>query len=144
LANHVVGQEFRFAHILGGGSLDDYIATRDHDFVGDDPVAAWGAGVRLLDQVIDRFGALDTVIEWRWPMPARDLLAVRLLEAAVHTWDLSRAIGFDERLDERLLETFERLFNDPVFSAWFQAPKGSLAPDLSAQERLLRLAGPEP
>ncbi|MDT5018084.1 MAG: hypothetical protein QOD39_4244 [Mycobacterium sp.] len=46
LVNHVVGQEYRFARSLSGGSLDEYVASRDDDFLGGDPQppGAWASG----------------------------------------------------------------------------------------------------
>jgi uncharacterized protein (TIGR03086 family) len=80
-------------------------------------------------------------------MPAREILAARIFEATVHTWDLARAIGFDERLDERLvtitLRVFEWLAELPGFAEMFEAPS-SLAEDAPLQARLLHLAGREP
>ena len=148
LVNHVVGQEYRFARSLSGGSLDEYVASRDDDFLGGDPVSAWRKGVRLLDQAVQRLDGLDSIIAWRLPMPAREILAARIFEATVHTWDLSRAIGFDERLDERLvtitLTVFEWLAELPGFAEMFEAPTHSLAEDAPLQARLLHLAGREP
>jgi uncharacterized protein (TIGR03086 family) len=147
LVNHVVGQEYRFARSLSGGSLDEYVASRDDDFLGGDPVSAWRKGVRLLDQAVQRLDGLDSIIAWRLPMPAREILAARIFEATVHTWDLARAIGFDERLDERLvtitLRVFEWLAELPGFAEMFEAPS-SLAEDAPLQARLLHLAGREP
>jgi uncharacterized protein (TIGR03086 family) len=147
LANHVVGQEYRFARSLSGGSLDEYVASRDDDFLGGDPVSAWRKGVRLLDQAVQRLDGLDSIIAWRLPMPAREILAARIFEATVHTWDLARAIGFDERLDERLvtitLSVFEWLAELPGFAEMFEAPS-SPAEDAPLQSRLLHLAGRKP
>jgi uncharacterized protein (TIGR03086 family) len=147
LVNHVVGQEYRFARSLSGGSLDEYVASRDDDFLGGDPVSAWRKGVRLLDQAVQRLDGLDSIIAWRLPMPAREVLAARIFEATVHTWDLARAIGFDERLDERLvtitLTVFEWLAELPGFAEMFEAPS-SLAEGAPLQARLLHLAGREP
>ncbi|MDT5018085.1 MAG: hypothetical protein QOD39_4245 [Mycobacterium sp.] len=80
-------------------------------------------------------------------MPAREILAARLFEVTVHTWDLSKSIGFDEQLDERLatiaLQVFEWLTKLPGFAEMFEAPKSTLTADPSPQGRLLHLAGRE-
>ena len=80
----------------------------------------------LLDEAIAGLDSLDTTISFLLPLPARDVLLVRVFEAAVHTWDVSRAIGFDERIDERLAmltyPLLERLIQVPATQAFF-APR---------------------
>jgi hypothetical protein len=66
----------------------------------------------------------------------------------VHTWDVSRAIGFDERIDERLARLtyplLERLIQVPATQAFFAPPQDTLPSTATAQDRLLHLAGRKP
>lgn len=148
LVNHIVSHEYRFADNLATDNTDYYVASRDDDFLGDDPQGSWRTGVALLDEAITGLDSLDSMVKWRLPRPARDVLAVRIFEAAVHTWDVSRAIGFDEQLDERLavltLPVFERLIQIPAMAAFFTAPTDSLPTGATPQDRLLHLAGRHP
>jgi hypothetical protein len=63
-------------------------------------------------------------------------------------WLFSRAIGFDERIDERLaMLTYplcERLIQAPATRAFFAPPPGTLPSTATPQDRLLHLAGREP
>jgi hypothetical protein len=81
-------------------------------------------------------------------MSARDVVGLAAFDTAVHTWDMSRAIGFDEQLGDGLvgfaLGFMDRLQREPGLSAYFPAPKGELPPGASPQTRLLHLAGREP
>jgi uncharacterized protein (TIGR03086 family) len=145
LVNHIVSHEYRFADNIATNSPDYYLSSRDDDFLGDDALRSWHTGVRLLDNAIARLGCLDATICFRVPLPARDVLALRVFEAAVHCWDLSRAVRLDERIDERLavltLPVFERLVQVPAIQAFFAAPTRALPSTARPHERLLHLAG---
>lgn len=147
VVNHIVGHEHRFADNIATNSSDFYLATADRDFLGGDPRGAWEAGVAALDAAIAGLDQLDAVIQWRLPVAARDLLTIRIFEAVVHTWDVSRAIGFDEHFDERsavlTIPLFERLVANPAMAAFFD-PATPVLGDTSPQIRLLRLAGRRP
>jgi uncharacterized protein (TIGR03086 family) len=148
LVNHVVGLHHRVARLVCGGSRDDYVATREDDWIGIDHTAAWHAGVRALDEAITNARSLDSPVAYRIPMSARDVIGLTAFDIAVHTWDVSRAIGFDEELADGLVE-FALGFMDwirtqPLLEALFDSPKGHLPEGASAQARLLQLAGREP
>lgn len=148
LVNHIVSHEYRYADTLATNNCEYYVASRDDDFLGDDPHRSWQRGVAVLDTAIAGLDSLDTTISFLLPLPARDVLLVRVFEAAVHTWDLSRAIGFDERIDGRLaLLTYpllERLTHVPATQAFFAPPHDTLPPTTTPQDRLLHLAGRKP
>jgi hypothetical protein len=124
------------------------VASRDDDFLGDDPHGSWARGVALLDEAIAGLDSLDTTISFLLPLPAREVLLVRVFEAAVHTWDVSRAIGFDERIDERLATLtyplLERLIQVPATQAFFAPPQDTLPRTATPQDRLLHLSGRQP
>lgn len=104
VVNHVVGQEFRMTGLFNGGSLEEFVRERDTDFLGNDPVDSWLRGCRELDAAIADPAALDRTVEYRnGPTTGRRLLGVRVMDLTVHTWDLARAIGADEELDERIV-----------------------------------------
>jgi uncharacterized protein (TIGR03086 family) len=148
LVNHIVGHEYRYADNLATNNSEYYVVARDDDFLGDDPHGSWPKGVALLDEAIAGLDSLGTTISFLLPLPARDVLLVRVFEAAVHTWDVSRAIGFDERIDERLaLLTYpllERLTQVQATQAFFAPPQGTLPSTATPQDRLLHLAGRKP
>jgi uncharacterized protein (TIGR03086 family) len=130
LVNHIVSHEYRYADNLAANNSGYYVASRDDDFLGDDPHGSWTRGVALLDEAIAGLDGLDTMISFLLPLPARDVLLVRVFEAAVHSWDVSRAIGFDERIDERLAmltcPLLERLIQVPATQAFFAPPQDTL------------------
>jgi uncharacterized protein (TIGR03086 family) len=148
LVNHIVGHEYRYADNLATNNPDYYVASRDEDFLGDDPNGSWRTGVALLDKAIAGLGSLDTTINFLLPLPARDVLLVRVFEATVHTWDVSRAIGFDDQIDENLASLtyplVQRLIHVPVTPAFFAVPADTLPSTATPQARLLHLAGRNP
>jgi uncharacterized protein (TIGR03086 family) len=148
LVNHVGGLQHRVARLLCGGSLDEYVAAREDDWIGTDHIAAWHQGARALDQAIDDAPSLDIPVAYRVPVSARDVIGLTAFDIAVHTWDVSRAIGFDERLGDALvkfaLRFMEWIRSEPLLEALFGAPKEHLPDGASAQVRLLRMAGRAP
>ncbi|MFC7649137.1 hypothetical protein ACFQX6_58455 [Streptosporangium lutulentum] len=45
-------------------------------------------------------------------MPGAEYIAELFADVLIHTWDLARAIGADERLDPELVEACETWFSD--------------------------------
>jgi uncharacterized protein (TIGR03086 family) len=148
LVTHVVGVHHRVARLVCGGSRDEYVATREDDWIGNDHITAWHEGVRALDEAISDARGLDIPVDYRVPMSARDLIGLTAFDTAVHTWDVSRAIGFDERLDGALVEYslgfMEWIRSQPLLEALFGSPKEHRPKEASARVRLLQLAGREP
>jgi uncharacterized protein (TIGR03086 family) len=105
--------------------------------------------VRFCVAAFESAGALDRILDYPLgKVPGRQALAIRTADTTIHTWDLARAIGADERLDAGLvawvggsldeiyagLAGADRFFGTPV-------PAGA---DASEQDRLLRRLGREP
>ncbi len=148
LVSHVVGLHHRVARLIRGGSRDEYIATREHDWIGIDHIAAWHEGIRALDDAINNVPSLDVDVEYRIPISARRVVGLTAFDTAVHTWDVSRAIGVREQLDDGLVEfalNFMRwLRSQPELSALFDSTNTDLPQGATAQVGLLQLAGREP
>ena len=148
LVNHVVGGEIRMRRLVEGGTLAEFVATRDDDVLGSDPAGAWDRAVSAFDRVLAEPGALGRSVEYRTgPIPARQLLAVRVFDVAVHTWDLACAIGADETLHPDLvaaaLETWAALAGSALVTnaALFAPPGSPVADDGTPQQRLLAACG---
>ena len=148
LVNHVVGLQPRVARLVCGCSRDEYVATREDDWIGIDHVAAWHVGIRALDEAITNAESLDIPVAYRIPMSARGAIGLTAFDTAGHTWDVSRAIGFDEQLDDGLVESalgfMEWIRSEPPLEALFGSPTDYPLEGASAQDRLLHLAGREP
>src|SRR4029453_5006656 len=90
----------RYAMLLRGASADSVTRTRTDDHLGADPVTAFTTTARELAGVFCEEGALIRIAHH--PIGDRTgahLLAMRVLDVTVHTWDLARALNVDDTLD---------------------------------------------
>src|SRR3954464_15376187 len=101
LVDHVVGANVRYQLLLHGAPTEQVEATRTVDHLGDDALASF---VATADGVVACFrggGALEGVAHHATgDRTGRALLSMRILDAAVHGWDLARAINAGESLDD--------------------------------------------
>jgi uncharacterized protein (TIGR03086 family) len=101
LVNHVVGANVRFRLLLHGAPTEQVEAMRSVDHLGDDALASC---IATADRVVACFredGALELIAHHATgDRTGRELLSMRILDAAIHGWDLAWAIGADESLDD--------------------------------------------
>ena len=147
LVNHVVGAKRRYVMLLHGATTDEVEVTRAVDHLGGDPVASFAATAAELKAAFGEPGALArTACHRTGERTGAQLLGMQVLDIAVHTWDLARAIGAGESLDPDVV-AFALTFQD-TFDAGRQrgafAPPGRTPAGSSAQARLLYLSGRRP
>lgn len=101
LVHHVVGANVRYQLLLHGAPTEQVEAMRTVDHLGDDALASF---VATADRVVACFhedGALERIAHHATgDRTGRELLSMRILDATIHAWDLARAIGADETLDD--------------------------------------------
>ncbi|MFB7848547.1 TIGR03086 family metal-binding protein [Streptomyces sp. NPDC056053] len=117
----------------------------DGDVLGDDPVAAWDRAAAGAREAFGAPGALDRTVNLSYgDTPADAYCAQMVTDAVVHAWDLSRAIGADERLPAPLVGFARRevgpYAKDLSGSGLFAPPVGTPA-DADPQTELLALLG---
>jgi uncharacterized protein (TIGR03086 family) len=104
LVNHVVGANIRYQLLLNGAPPAQVEATRSVDHLGEDALAWF---VATADGVVACFrddGALERIAHHAGgDRTGRELLSMRILDTAIHGWDLARAIGADESLDDDIV-----------------------------------------
>jgi uncharacterized protein (TIGR03086 family) len=149
LVNHVVGANRRYTLLLHGATAAEVDATRTVDHLSVDPVASFVTTAAELNAAFHEPGALARTAHHpvMGERTGAELLAMRVLDVAVHTWDLARAIGADESLDPdvtafslSLRDTFEAGRE----SGSFARRPGHTPDHVSAQTRLLHLLGRQP
>jgi uncharacterized protein (TIGR03086 family) len=148
LVNHVVGANVRYRLVLHGASIEQVEATRTVDHLGEDPLASF---VATADGVVACFhedGALERIGHHAsGDRTGHELLSMRILDAAIHGWDLARAIGADETLDDDvvafLLACTADLDLGPQQRA-FAAADADVALSASPQDQLLHRLGRHP
>ena len=71
---------------------------------GDDPLRSWSAARESVLEAIDAPGVLDhTVQTFRAEETIDNFLAWNVVDTLAHTWDLARAGGVDNHLDDDLI-----------------------------------------
>jgi uncharacterized protein (TIGR03086 family) len=145
LLNHVVGGNRRYVMLLEGASAAEVDATRSVDHLGDDPVLSFLATASELAGAFRVEDALTRTAHH----PAGDrtgaqLLGMRVLDVAVHTWDLARALDVDETLDPGIVDfalTLASTIEAGRQTGAFAPPHGAFPIAASPQVRLLHLVG---
>lgn len=102
---------------------------------GDDPALAWSEASRALDEITGDPQSLATEVDGpAGKMPAGELISRFVaMDLLVHTWDLARAAGADERLDEdsvrrafEVLKPMDGMIRRPgVFGPRLDPPPGA-------------------
>lgn len=148
LVNHVVGANRRYTMLLDGAIAAEVDATRTADHLGDEPVASFVATAAELNAALREPGAMvRTAHHPAGERTGAQLIEMRVLDVAVHTWDLARAIGADECLDPDVI-AFALNLQD-TFAAGrergaFAPPPGETPAAFEVQARLLHLSGRRP
>lgn len=147
LVNHLLLGTRMTVQLLAGSSRDAVMAGLDDDLVSADPV---GEFVALADQMEAGFGAADgltgTVDHPMGEIPRQMFIGFRMIDNAVHAWDLARAIGADDQLDADLVS---QLWDDIQPQAGMlaetgifgQGASGDVGEDAPTQTRLLDVLG---
>lgn len=149
LVNHMTRGNLNYVALLRGASRAEFLAARDADALGCDPVTAFTESVRLCAGAFAEAGALDRIVDYPLgELTGRRALAVRTADSVVHTWDLARALGADDALDPGLVgwldEDFDAVFSGlPETSGFFADPPPG-PPGAARQDRLLRRFGRDP
>jgi uncharacterized protein (TIGR03086 family) len=154
LVNHMTRGNLSYIGLAAGGTSEQFLRLRDEDALGADPVAAYVRSARQCAEAFAEPGALQRILDYPLGrVPGGQALAVRTTDSVIHTWDLARAVGADERLNPGLVAWIDAGL-DAIYAGlaetpadldtthrFFAAPEGTLATDASRQERLLHRMG---
>jgi uncharacterized protein (TIGR03086 family) len=138
LVDHVIGANVRYRLLLGGAPLAEVEATRSIDHVGSDPLGAFESTAADEVGCFEDEGVMDRGFHHAaGRRTGRELLAMRVMDVGVHTWDLARAIGADDTIDRDVVDA--ALAAVPLGEADATTPQPS-----SRQDRLLLRTGRDP
>jgi uncharacterized protein (TIGR03086 family) len=137
LVDHAIGAQRMVPRALG--------ATGDIDAQGDDLVRVWTQVRQGADLALSAPGAFGQVVKLPFgEMSVTDGFGFPLSDLLVHTWDLARAIGANDRLHPQAcadalatLEPIDALLRGPGF----YGPKLEPGPGADVQDRLLAFLG---
>lgn len=145
LVAHLVDECRWVRYLIDGGSVADAGDRFSGDPLGDDPKAAWREASSAARAAFSADGALDrTVGLSSGESSTRDYLWEMTVDAAIHAWDLARAIGADERLDQELVRRIHHEIQQDVeslaASGMYDRPV-QVAAHADLQTRMLGLFG---
>lgn len=122
--------------------------------VDDDPAGAWALVRDAIQRGLDDPATAERVEDCGPPGPLSFAVAVDMTctpDVLVHTWDLARAAGLDERLDpdevRRMVTGFEALppeVDAAMRSSGHYGPRVDVPADADDQTRLLAFLGRRP
>jgi len=151
LVLHVVGGDRMSAALVRGATREEATAVRTNVDLGDDAVATFDKEADDVAAAFAEPGAFERNIPHPAgiDMPGAQLFGFRVGEYVLHGWDLARAIGADENLDQTIVhEVWNALSpmgamiaNSGVYG---DGPTGQLGDDVPLQDRLLDLTGRRP
>jgi uncharacterized protein (TIGR03086 family) len=146
LVNHLTAEQLWVAPLVRERKTLDRIGDAfEGDVLGDDPVGAWDrAAAESRDAFLEK-GALDRTVHLSsGPTQATAYCSQMVSDLVVHAWDLSRAIGADERLPEDLVDFTVREvspYADSLAGSGLFAPRVTPPPDADEQTKLLAMVG---
>lgn len=127
LVNHVVGENLWAPELLGGRAVAEIGDAFEGDLLGDDPIKAFDTSAVAAMQATGGAGSLTRVVHLSFgDVSGREYVTELFADALIHTWDLARAIGADERLDPELVE---------ACTVWFSGAGNGYRPAGAGAER---------
>ncbi|WP_344081491.1 TIGR03086 family metal-binding protein [Streptomyces crystallinus] len=145
LVNHLAVEQLWVPPLVAQGrTIADVGDAFDGDVLGTDPVAVWEEARAAAVAAFAGPGALDGTVDLSYgKTPTAAYCSQMVADAVVHSWDLSRAIGADERLPDDLVDAAAREFGGyadqlppSLFDPPVEVPEGA-----DAQTRLLAMLG---
>ncbi|WP_214406870.1 TIGR03086 family metal-binding protein [Pseudonocardia lacus] len=119
LVHHVVAEERWTPPLLAGATIAEVGSALDGDLLGAGTTAAEAAAAAALAAVTAQ-GALERIVHLSYgDAQAPEYVMQLAADHLVHTWDLARALGTDERLDPDAVDAVLAWFADaePAYRA---------------------------
>jgi uncharacterized protein (TIGR03086 family) len=145
LVGHLVSGTSWMTPLMSGRTIAEVGDSLNGDLLGNDPTGAWRRAASAAVAACEADGALDELVHLSaGDTPAADYIGERILDLVMHAWDLSRAIGADERLDPDLVDAAAKVLVEKA-DLWRQygalGPAVETGPDADAQTQLLAESG---
>lgn len=104
VAGHAMGVVEMVGAQAGASTAPRDFMNNPGDIAGTDPYASWYAIKESTLEALDHSGALQRMCRTPGGEQTVDaFLGFIVADTLIHTWDLARAVGGDERLDEQLV-----------------------------------------
>lgn len=147
LVNHLVSEHLWAPPLLAGQSMREVGDRFDGDVLGSDPVAAWDAAIAESLPAWRAVDDEDAVELSAGPTKVGRYAEEMLMDLTVHSWDLSRGTGYDDRIDQACVEHVLAYVEANIdglraYEGMFGAEVETTS--LDPQDRLLALLGRHP
>ncbi|WP_369213073.1 TIGR03086 family metal-binding protein [Streptomyces flavofungini] len=146
LVGHLTGEQLWVPPLVRDGATIESVGDSfEGDVLGPDPVASWDTAAAAARAAFREPGALDRTVHLSsGESSATHYCGQMTMDLVVHAWDLSRAIGADEKLPADLVEFAVRevtpyadeLAGTGLFDRAVEPPPGA-----DQQTRLLNMLG---
>ncbi|GAA1845693.1 TIGR03086 family metal-binding protein [Pseudonocardia ailaonensis] len=104
LVNHLVTEERWTPELFGGATIDQVGDRFDGDLLGEDPLATYDGAAAAALATIREPGATERTVHLSFgDRPGSEYALQLSADHLVHAWDLARALGTDDILDEELV-----------------------------------------
>ncbi|WP_329377361.1 TIGR03086 family metal-binding protein [Streptomyces sp. NBC_01351] len=146
LVNHVTGEQLWIPPMVTDGrTVEELGDAFSGDVLGEDPHAAWDAASAAAHAAFAAPGALDRTVRLSYgPALGTAYCSELTADCVVHTWDLCRGIGADDRLPDNLVEfSIKEVmpYADSLAASGMYAEPLEVPAGANAQTRLLALLG---
>ncbi|MEV7611684.1 TIGR03086 family metal-binding protein [Streptomyces sp. NPDC089799] len=149
LVNHVTGEQLWTPPLVTEGrTVADVGDELSGDLLGADPVGAWDRAAAAARAAFAAPGSLDRTVKLSYgPALGSAYCSELTADCVVHTWDLCRGIGADDRLPDDLVEFAIKEvmpYADGLAASGLFAAPVEVPPGADAQTRLLGMVGRAP
>ncbi len=105
VVGHVTGVQRYIEAVVRGQQPTVNPMVDPHLIAGDDPAGAWAATRDSILEALDHPGVLHRVVTtFRGEEEVDGFIGFNVADTTIHSWDLARALGVDDRLDPGLVE----------------------------------------
>ncbi|MDP9239300.1 MAG: TIGR03086 family metal-binding protein [Actinomycetota bacterium] len=148
LVNHLVGENRWVPEMFAGRTVAEVGDHLDGDLLGADPVAAWDSSITAALDAIGEGGAMERMVHLSFgDLPGAEYVMQLFADLLIHGWDLARAIGADEHLDDTLVAACATWFEGAAElyrTAGVVGPQIEVGETADPQAKLLSAFGRDP
>jgi uncharacterized protein (TIGR03086 family) len=146
--NHIIGGNHFFAKVAAGEQIE--VPSEPRDLVGDDPATAYAQGAKLALEAWRAPGVAEKIVHMPvGDMPGAFATGLHFMDHLVHGWDIAKATGQEDAVDQSLAEAAYGLVNGNIGDD-LRKPGGPFGPevvvdaDCPPAERLVAYLGRKP
>lgn len=148
LVNHLTGESLWAPHLLGGGTVAELGDRLEGDLLGGDPKGAFRGAADAALRAVEDAAPHDGTVHVSWgDIPMAQYVTQLASDRLIHAWDLARAIGADDHLDDELVAwayDVHAPIEDELKATGLFGPRITPPPGADLQTRLLAVLGRHP